>query len=644
MSNKNYVTYEEFGAVGDGVTDDFAAIYKAHEYANENGLSVKASDEAHYYIHDPRIDGEVQSVIIKTDVNWGNAQFTIDDRDVSVYKDALTYSWYAKPIFKVLSDYPVEQITDADMLARVLENGLNRETKKIPLSFDYPVMIIPYNSSHKVYRRCGYGAFNGKDMHECIVLDTEGNVSEETPIIFNYESLSYINVYRIDVKPITIEGGTFTTRNTRVNILYTNENGNKALMGGYLDRGLYVNRSNTIVKNVKHYITDEPTMNDQVKNGEIDFVAACYHGFFHASASNHVTFDGCVLTGRRCYKRPTGGTGGTYDLSGNSVNGIYFKNCTQSNFWITVDENNIIHPAKEGDPGAVTSMSYYHIDGNVLKMHWGIGGTNFCKNMEYHNSTLSRFDAHEGLCNGKIINSTVNYMAITGVGKFEVENTRWFSEGSGFGSNSLIHLRADYGSTWEGDVSIKNVEAYIYTEKNAYLVYHSYNNWYYGYKACFPNITIENLTYFDQKTFKKLPEGYEIFYTGESLVKEPALHLPETVNLPPRFPDVDLDGDGFVDGTNIPYDGVVDRKGVVDETQKRNLNAITPPERLKLVNNEGGYKIIVLDTSLYEGLNGGFFANTSFEIEDKKLIGTAHTTDTGCFEFAPEEKIKIPEV
>ncbi len=644
MSNKNYVTYEEFGAVGDGVTDDFAAIYKAHEYANENGLSVKARDDAHYYIHDPSIDGEIYSVIIKTDVDWGEAKFTIDDRDVSVHKGDPTYLWYSKPIFKVLSDYPVDKITDPDVLARVKENGLNRATKKLPLTFDYPVMIIPFNPDAKVFCRCGYGAWGGCPMHEVIVLDKDGNISDETPVIFNYDDISYIDVYRIDVKPITVQGGTFTTRSTRVNIQYVDEKGNKCRAGGYLSRGLYVNRSNTLVKNVKHYITDEPTMNEQVKNGEIDFIAACYRGFFTTSSANHVTFDGCVLTGRRCYKRPTGGTGGTYDLSGNSVNGIYFKNCTQSNFWITVDENNIIHPAKEGDPGAVTSMSYYHVDGNVLKMHWGIGGTNFCKNMEYHNSTLSRFDAHEGLCNGKIINSTVNYMAITGVGKFEVENTRWFSEGSGFGSNSLIHLRADYGSTWEGDVSIKNVEAYIYTEKNAYLVYHSYNNWYYGYKACFPNITIENLTYFDQKTFKKLPEGYEIFYTGESLVKEPALHLPETVNLPPRFPDVDLDGDGFVDGTNIPYDEVVDRKGVVDETQKRNLNAITPPERLKLVNNEGGYKIVVLDTSKYEGLNGGFFANTSFEIEDKKLIGTAHTTDTGCFEFAPEEKIKIPEV
>ena len=40
----DYVTYEEFGAVGDGKTDDFAAIVKAHEYANSNGLSVFANE------------------------------------------------------------------------------------------------------------------------------------------------------------------------------------------------------------------------------------------------------------------------------------------------------------------------------------------------------------------------------------------------------------------------------------------------------------------------------------------------------------------------------------------------------------------------------------------------------------------------
>lgn len=39
---KSFITYEEFGAVGDGKTDDQQAIVAAHEAANEKGLPVKA--------------------------------------------------------------------------------------------------------------------------------------------------------------------------------------------------------------------------------------------------------------------------------------------------------------------------------------------------------------------------------------------------------------------------------------------------------------------------------------------------------------------------------------------------------------------------------------------------------------------------
>ena len=38
MKEEKYVTYEAFGAVGDGIHDDFEAIIQAHEYANEQGL------------------------------------------------------------------------------------------------------------------------------------------------------------------------------------------------------------------------------------------------------------------------------------------------------------------------------------------------------------------------------------------------------------------------------------------------------------------------------------------------------------------------------------------------------------------------------------------------------------------------------
>ena len=179
MSNKQYVTYEEFGAVGDGVTDDFAAIYKAHEFANENELPVRACDTATYYIHSPVVDGEVRECIVKTDVNWGNASFVIDDRDISVFKGSETYTWYTKAIFHIESEYKVERIDDPEMLKAVISSGLNRGAVRLPLTFDYPVMIIPYNTGHNVYRRIGYGGWAGSAMHEVILLDKNGNISED---------------------------------------------------------------------------------------------------------------------------------------------------------------------------------------------------------------------------------------------------------------------------------------------------------------------------------------------------------------------------------------------------------------------------------------------------------------------------------
>ena len=99
MIDKKYVTYEEFGAVGDGITDDFASLYLAHQYANENGLPVVARDGAEYYLHCPIVDGEVREIIIKTDTKFGEARITIDDRDLSCFKSAENYGWHSNAVF-----------------------------------------------------------------------------------------------------------------------------------------------------------------------------------------------------------------------------------------------------------------------------------------------------------------------------------------------------------------------------------------------------------------------------------------------------------------------------------------------------------------------------------------------------------------
>ena len=249
MSEKKYVTYEEFGAVGDGVTNDFAAIYLAHEYANENGLTVKARDGATYYIHEPLVNGEIKEIIIRTDVKWGSAKFTIDDRDMSAFQKDESYAWRGKNLIKVVSDYPAERISDPAVLDAVVKAGLDRKSTRAELKLGYPAMIIPYDESERVYKRLGYEyLWMGRPKHEVIVLDKDGNISEETPLMFDYNHLDYIDVFRLDIKPITIEGGEFTTRASRCNRLYKDENGDTQLIGCYVRRGINVSRSYTTLK------------------------------------------------------------------------------------------------------------------------------------------------------------------------------------------------------------------------------------------------------------------------------------------------------------------------------------------------------------------------------------------------------------
>ena len=89
-----FITYEQFGAIGDGVTDDMPAIARAHDEANRLGLPVKAKAGAVYYISPKELPATVQ-----TSVDWTGAKFIFDDRDCENFR---------APIFRVLpSENPV---------------------------------------------------------------------------------------------------------------------------------------------------------------------------------------------------------------------------------------------------------------------------------------------------------------------------------------------------------------------------------------------------------------------------------------------------------------------------------------------------------------------------------------------------------
>lgn len=78
-------------------------------------------------------------------------------------------------------------------------------------------------------------------------------------------------------------------------------------------------------------------------------------------------------------------------------------------------------------------------------------GSNYCKNLLLDHCTFSRFDAHQGVVHATVRDSMLGYMGINaiGFGTFTVVDSTVYGR-------SFINLRPDYGSTWRGEIVIRN--------------------------------------------------------------------------------------------------------------------------------------------------------------------------------------------
>lgn len=662
----SFVTYEEFGATDNGEDDnDFEAIYKAHVFANEGGQTVKIIGSPTYCIKEAKIGDGYFEIPIKTAVRWGNAKIIIDDSNFSVW-DTETQKSYTKQVFSVEPSIPMLRVAKEELPENI---ELHKGMKKIDYAPGFDAIIRPISSKHRIYRRRGYWSISlGSNSSEILKIDKDGNISSETPVMWDYPSIDYIDVYYIDKEPITLEGGIFVTKATK-NSVFKEVDGKMQLRDNYFARGLKVKRSNTTVKDVQHYIENEITLKE---HSEKLLVGNTYMGFFIAQFSDSVTFLDCTMTAHRCFTKPRpwpggGGTQGTYDFHASFANKITLKNCRQSNFWVTVDENDgTITPANKDTLGAVSSMAREQVfknplfhDGKGALMHWGLGESDFCKNLEYNGCVLSRFDAHQGLYNGKIINSELNIIALTGMGEMIIENSTQYSLDPSPVYNNLLHMRSDYGSTWDGEIKIKNHKAYLYTGE-PFVFMHSYVNWYMGYECAYPTLTLDNVKYFNADTYYKTRESVEFpsgsgikLNTGGHIKDEPQMHLATTKNTSPWRQYSDYDGDGIVDnfekfnsgkGHDFNGDGKIDEldkkfnldllndrtatsshvdRGILDENSRENLNPVKPPLHIKVFGGGSDVRYIVDKTDNLGALEGGFFGKTKFYYApDKFYTGT----------------------
>lgn len=370
------VRYEEFGAAGDGVTDDKAAILAAHQKANEYGLPVRAADDATYYI-----GGERTVIPIRTDVDFGTARFIIDDSQGVADLE--------NDVFCVTRDAAAVDVPGIGPLVRGQAN--------LGVTFPGRRLVQVVDSNHVQFIRKGANANDGSSQHEVVLVEANGDIDPSTPLVWDYETVTSATAYPADDRPLTLRGGVFTT--------VANRDVGKS--GVYYARGIGVERSNVRIEGLRHAIEGEGDDGNP------------YNGFIAVLNAANVVLADCVFSGHRVYE--LGGTSrGSYDISVKTSAGVTLVGCTQA--------NDIMDSSR-----------------------WGVFVSNYSKCLTYDRCTLSRFDAHCGVCNATIRRTTLGYQGINAIGFGTL-----LVEDSTVKGDNFISLRTDYGSFWNGEFVIRN--------------------------------------------------------------------------------------------------------------------------------------------------------------------------------------------
>ena len=372
------VSYEAFGAVGDGVADDLPAIVEAHAFANAHGLSVQAKPGATYHL-----GRRALTAIIATDTDWGTARFIIDDTEVENHR---------------VSIFAVRSLLEPVTLSI---SRLTRDQRRLDAPPPRDCWVRVENNRQRRYIRRGLNQNNGSTQRDCFILRRDGTV--EGDIDWDYDTITRVEARPIDERPLVLKGGVFTTTANRMK---------QAKGYNYWSRNIAIHRSNTTVEGLTHHVV-----------GETD-TGHPYSGFLAVNSCANVTLRDCFVTGHKTYTT-LGAAGkpvsmGTYDLSANEVVNFTMIGCRMDNICDST--------------------------------RWGVIGANFCKNILLENCTLSRMDTHQGVSGTYTIRGcTLGHAGLNAIGRgtLTVEN-------STLNGRSLISLRGDYGSTWEGTLVIRN--------------------------------------------------------------------------------------------------------------------------------------------------------------------------------------------
>ena len=295
-------------------------------------------------------------------------------------------------IFTVLSKYDPINI---DGIASIKKNQMKLD---LPQELPRNCYCKVDNANKKQFIRFGLNQNNGSSQTDCFVLDKTGYILNK--VIWDFENVTSVVAYPIDEEILTVRGGIFTFIANQAESKYN-----------YHSRNIVISRSNTVVENVTMLV-----------EGELDH-GAPYDGFICIRNCAYVTIQNCHLSPRKIYST-IGSAGkpvsmGSYAFSAGSVVNLTLKNIKQN--------------------------------GIMDRTHWGLMGTNHCKDVYVDGCVMSRFDAHENVANLTIKNTVLGHQCFNaiGCGIMTVENVIAYGA-------SFLNLRSDYGSNWNGDIVFIN--------------------------------------------------------------------------------------------------------------------------------------------------------------------------------------------
>jgi hypothetical protein len=326
LAAKPVVTYEDFGATGNGLTDDLPAIVAAHAFANQERLPVQAQPEATYHL-----GRQALTAVIQTPTDWGASRFIIDDsQGVEDHK---------QPLFEVRSRHqPVPLSIDS----------LTEGQERLDIFPEMDLLVFVENANQRRFIRRGLNVNAGTAQREVFILRRDGTI--EGAIEWDYQTTTRVDAYPIDAEPLFLRGGFFIHI---ANQMVQPEGYN------YWARNILIRRSNTVVEGLSCEVVGQTE------------VGHPYGGFLSAEQVANITFRDCRVDPHKFYET-IGAAGlavpmGTYGYRADLVVNFTMSGCRMRD----------IHNRSLWGVAATNFMKNVIVEDSILSrmdVHMGVSG------------------------------------------------------------------------------------------------------------------------------------------------------------------------------------------------------------------------------------------------------------------------------